>query len=59
VSRLDRSAYDLLPLGEEDAALGLEELPEADITKIDVVTEPRITQIVESYDLGHRVSLRP
>ena len=57
VPRLDRAAYDLLALGEEQPALGLQLQPQLHIAQVDVVAEAWIVQIVQSYDLGHRASL--
>ncbi len=55
--RLDGSAHDLLALGEEQPALGLELQAQLHVAQVDVVAETRVVQIVQSYDLGHRASL--
>jgi Raf kinase inhibitor-like YbhB/YbcL family protein len=57
VARLDRSTDDLLPLREEQSALGLESQPELDVSEVDVVTESGVVEVVESYDLGHPASV--
>ncbi len=54
---LDRPAYDLLALREEQPAVSLEPEPQLDVAKIDVVAESGILEVVQSYDLGHRASL--
>ena len=56
---LDGAAYVLLTLGEDQPVLGLEPKAELYITEVDVVPEARVIKITQSYDLGHRVSLRP
>ena len=57
MTRLDRPAHDLLPLGEEQPAICLEPQPQLDVTQVDVVAESGILEVVQSYDLGHRASL--
>ena len=54
---LDRPAYDLLALGEEQSTVRLKTQPQLHITQPDVVAESGILEVVQSYDLGHPASL--
>lgn len=55
--RFHSPPYDLLTLGQEQAALGFEPQAQLDVPQIGVVTQSRIVEGVESYDLSHRVSV--
>lgn len=57
MARLDRSTHDLLALGEEQPALGLDPQPQLDVSQVGVVPKPGIVEGVESYDLGHPASV--
>ncbi len=59
VAGLDRAADDLLALCQEDAALGLEELPHVHVAEIDVVAKSRVSGVGDFYDSGHMASLWP
>src|SRR4029079_11968456 len=50
-TRLDGPADDLLPLGQEQAGLGLEMRPELDVAQVAVVGEARVVRV---GDLGQR-----
>ena len=55
--RFNRATHDLLALGEVDAALGLELGAELNVPQTHVVAEPRVVEIVDVCQLGHRTSL--
>ena len=55
--RLDRPPHDLLALGEVDAALRLELAAELNVAQTYVVAEPRVVEIIDMCQLGHRISL--
>ena len=51
---LDRAAYDLLPLGEEQAVLGLEVLAEVDVAQVAVVGQPSVRGVGDVDEISHR-----
>ena len=51
---LDRAAYDLLALGEEQPVLGLEVLAQLDVAQVAVVGEPRVGGVGDLDELSHR-----
>jgi hypothetical protein len=50
---LDRAAYHLLPLGQEQPVLGLEVLAELDVAQVAVVGQPRVVGRADLDQLSH------
>ena len=51
---LDRAAYHLLALGQEEAVLCLEVLAQGDVAEVAVVGEPRVVGPVDVDAVGHQ-----